>query len=188
MGNTQKVAAGLRLLYMGNIVALAATLCTLLAFLIPPLVFVTAFVVLVGATMCLVGLVKLNSEHDAYTYALFATVIGVICNLFSRGDGLLADLLNLAGSVCSLLQVYFVIQGTNSFLLAGGFQEQVEMGRRAWKWQIISLAVSAAVLLLALTVVLAPLALAGAWANIVVGIIGLVFYLSYLKASTAVLS
>lgn len=185
MGDTKRVSEGLNLMYVGNIIAIVAALCTLLALLAPFLAILTAIAVLVGGVVCLVGLVKLRNEHVDYMSALMACIFGIVLGLLSNNESVFGSMMSLAESICNLLQIYFVIRGTNSFLRGQGCLVEVSMGDQAWKWELISIAVSVAAAVLAL--VLLPLGLILAVVNLVVSIVALVFYLSYLKASAAAL-
>lgn len=184
--DTGKISEGLNLIYVGNMIAIVAALCTLLALLVPLLVIVTVIAILVGGIVSLVGLVKLRKEHGDYMSALVVCIFGIAFALLSNNETVFGNIMDLANSICGLLQIYFVIRGTNSFLRDHGCLMEVSMGEKAWKWQLISIAVSVA------TVVLAFVLLLVAWflavIDLVVSIAALVFYLSYLKASAAALS
>ena len=185
MRNTGKISDGLNLMYVGNIIAIVAALCTLLALLAPFLAILTMIAIVVGGITCLVGLVKLRNEHGDYMSALVACILGIVFGLLSNDESVFGSLMSLAQSICSLLQVYFVVRGTNSFLRDRGCLTEVSMGDRAWKWQLVSIAVSVAAGVLAL--VLLPLAFILVEVNLIVSIAALVFYLSYLKAGARAL-
>ena len=185
MGNTTKISEGLHLMYIGSIITIVAALCTLLALLVPLLAIITGIAVLVGGVVCLVGLVKLRNEHEDYMSALMACILGIVFGLLSNNESTFGSLMDLANSICSLLRIYFVIRGTNSFLRERGCLMEVAMGDKAWRWQLISIVVSVAAVVLAL--VLLPLAFILVIVNLVVSIVALVFYLSYLKASAGAL-
>ncbi len=185
MRNTGKISDGLNLMYVGNIIAIVAALCTLLALLAPFLAILTMIAIVVGGITCLVGLVKLRNEHGDYMSALVACILGIVFGLLSNDESVFGSLMSLAQSICSLLQVYFVVRGTNSFLRDRGCLTEVSMGDRAWKWQLVSIAVSVAAGVLAL--VLLPLAFILVVVNLIVSIAALVFYLSYLKAGARAL-
>lgn len=185
MRNTGKISDGLNLMYVGNIIAVVAALCTLLALLAPFLAILTMIAIVVGGITCLVGLVKLRNEHGDYMSALVACILGIVFGLLSNDESVFGSLMSLAQSICSLLQVYFVVRGTNSFLRDRGCLTEVSMGDRAWKWQLVSIAVSVAAGVLAL--VLLPLAFILVVVNLIVSIAALVFYLSYLKAGVRAL-
>lgn len=187
MGDTREVSAGLRLIYLGNVVAIVSALCMLLVFLVPLLAIVIMFAALVGGIITLAGLAGLRNLHGDYMIALIATIAGIACSLLSNNETLFGSSMNLARSVCSLLQLYFVVRGTNSFLTERGFYNQAAMGDRAWKWQVISIIISVAAFLLTITVILLPLGVILMLANLAVSIIALVFYLTYLKASSEAL-
>lgn len=190
MGNTRKISEGLNLMYVGNIIIIAAALCTLLALLMPFLVILTSLAIIVGGVVCLVGLVKLRNEHGDYMNALIACVLGIVFNLFSRGDSAFANFMSIANTICTLFEVYFVIRGTNSFLRERGCLMEVAMGDKAWRWQLISAVASVTVgVLAAVMVFVAPgLIIVLVLGNLVVSIAALVFYLSYLKTSAGALS
>lgn len=189
VGNTRKISEGLNLMYVGNIIAIAATLCTLLALLAPFLAIITGIAVLVGGVVSLVGLAKLRNEHTDYMSALVACVLGIVFGLLSNNKSAFGSLMDMANSICCLLQAYFVIRGTNSFLRDRGCLTEVSMGDKAWRWQLISAVASVAVAVAAaVTLFAAPgLSIVLVLGILVVSIIALVFYLSYLKASAAVL-
>ena len=111
-------------------------------------------------------------------------------HLFSRGDSAFANFMSIANTICTLLEVYFVIRGTNSFLRERGCLMEVAMGDKAWRWQLISaVAGVAAAILVAVMVFVAPgLIIVLVLGSLVVSIAALVFYLSYLKAGAGALS
>lgn len=185
MGDARRVSEGLNLMYVGKIIAIVAALCTLLALLVPFLAILTAIAIIVGGITCLVGLVKLRNEHGDYMSALVACILGIVFGLLSNDKSAFGNLMDLANSICGLFQVYFVIRGTSSFLQDRGCLTEVSMGDRAWKWQLASIAVSVATVVLAF--VLLPLAVILLVVNIIVSIAALVFYLIYLKAGAAAL-
>lgn len=187
MRDTQQVSEGLHLIYLGNIVAIVSALCMLLAFLMPLLAILVMFAVLVGGIISLVGLAKLRNLHGDYMLALIAAVVGIACGLLVNNESILGSLMKLVQSVCSLVQIYFVVRGTNSFLTERGFYTQAAMGDRAWKWQLVTTAISVAALLVTITVILLPLGFILALVNMAASIAALVFYLLYLKASADIL-
>lgn len=190
MGNTRKISEGLNLMYVGNIIIIAAALCTLLAMLMPFLVILTSLAIIVGGVVCLVGLVKLRNEHGDYMNALIACVLGIVFGLLSNNESVFGSLMSLANTICTLLEVYFVIRGTNSFLRERGCLMEVAMGDKAWRWQLISAVASvAAAVLAAVSLFAAPgLSIVLVLGALGVSIAALVFYLSYLRAGVAALS
>ena len=187
--NTKKISEGLHLIYTGNMIAIVSLLGILLAFLMPLLALVIAFVALLGGIVSLVGLAKLRKEHTDYMSALVACVLGIVFGLLANNESTFGSLMDLANSICSLLQAYFIIRGTNSFLRDRGYLTEVSMGDKAWRWQLISAVASVAVTVLAavtffVTPALSVVLMLGV---LIVSIIALVFYLSYLKASAGAL-
>lgn len=98
--------------------------------------------------------------------------------------------MSLANTICALLETYFVIRGTNSFLQERGCLMEVAMGDKAWRWTLISaVAGVAAAVLAAVSLFAAPgLSIVLVLGALGVSIAALVFYLSYLKAGAAALS
>lgn len=185
MKDIKRVAEGLNLMYVGNIIAIAAALCTLLALLLPFLAFLTMIAIFVGGVVSLVGLFMLRDEHPSYMSALMACILGIVASLLSNNESTVGIIMSLARSIFSLLQVYFVIRGTNCFLEVRERSTEVAMGDRAWKWELASSIIS--VIAAVTAFILLPLALILSVAGIIVSIAALVFYLSYLKASIAAL-
>ena len=188
MSDTRKISEGLNLMYVGNIIIIAAALCTLLALLMPFLVILTSLMIIIGGVVCLVGLVR--NEHGDYMNALIACVLGIVFGLFSNGDSAFANFMSLGNMICTLFETYFVIRGTNSFLRERGCLIEVAMGDKAWRWQLISVVAGVvAGILTAVTLFAAPgLSIVLVLGNLVVSIAALVFYLSYLRAGVAALS
>ena len=190
MSDTRKISEGLNLMYVGNIIIIAAALCTLLALLMPFLVILTSLMIIIGGVVCLVGLVKLRNEHGDYMNALIACVLGIVFGLLSNNESVFGSLMSLANTICTLLEVYFVIRGTNSFLRERGCLMEVAMGDKAWRWQLISAVANvAAAVLAAVSLFAAPgLSIVLVLGALGVSIAALVFYLSYLRAGVAALS
>ena len=189
MGDSGRISGGLHLIYIGSLIAIVSMVCAAVVLLVPLLALLLVFVGFVGGVVSLVGLAMLRNEHGDYMNALVACVLGIVFGLLSGGDDAFATFMNLGGTICALLQVYFVVRGTNSFLRERGCLTEVSMGDRAWKWQLISAVVGVAVgVLAALALFLAPvLSIVLVLGALVVEIAALVFYLSYLKASVAAL-
>ena len=113
--NYEKVAQSLRLMYVGNIIIIASILCTILAWIIPPLVFLVSMAVLGGTVISLVGLVKLRNEHQAYRNAVITLVIVFVVGLFANDETIFGALMSMAQDICNLLMTYFVIRGPKPF-------------------------------------------------------------------------
>lgn len=185
MRDIKRVAEGLNLMYVGNIIAIAAALCTLLALLLPFLGLLTVIAIFIGGVVSLVGLFMLHDEHPDYMNALMACVLGIVASLLSNNESAFGSMMRLAQSIFGLLEVYFVIRGTNCFLEVRERAAEVAMGGRAWKWQLAASIIS---VIAAVTVlILPPLALILSVAGLIANVAALVFYLSYLKASITAL-
>lgn len=192
--NYEKVAQSLRLMYVGNIIIIASILCTILAWIIPPLVFLVAMAVLGGTVISLVGLVKLRSEHRAYRNAVITLVIVFVVGLFANDETIFGALMSMAQDICNLLMTYFVIKGTNAVLQSRGAAGQMELGKKAWRWQLISFGaaflsggITLLCLLLSGSLLDSPsliLPLISVFASLAISLVALVYYLRYLKQSS----
>ena len=191
--NYEKVAQSLRLMYVGNIIIIASILCTILAWIIPPLVFLVSMAVLGGTVISLVGLVKLRNEHQAYRNAVITLVIVFVVGLFANDETIFGALMSMAQDICNLLMTYFVIKGTNAVLQSRGAAGQMELGKRAWRWQLISFGaaflsggITLLCLLLSGSLLDSPsliLPLISVFASLAISLVALVYYLRYLKQS-----
>lgn len=192
--NYEKVAQSLRLMYVGNIIIIASILCTILAWIIPPLVFLVAMAVLGGTVISLVGLVKLRNEHQAYRNAVITLVIVFVVGLFANDETIFGALMSMAQDICNLLITYFVIKGTNAVLQSKGAAGQMELGKKAWRWQFISFGaaflsggITLLCLLLSGSLLDSPsliLPLISVFASLAISLVALVYYLRYLKQSS----
>lgn len=192
--NYEKVAQSLRLMYVGNIIIIASILCTILAWIIPPLVFLVSMAVLGGTVISLVGLVKLRSEHRAYRNAVITLVIVFVVGLFANDETIFGALMSMAQDICNLLMTYFVIKGTNAVLQSKGAAGQMELGKKAWRWQLISFGaaflsggITLLCLLLSGSLLDSPsliLPLISVFASLAISLVALVYYLRYLKQSS----
>lgn len=192
--NYEKVAQSLRLMYVGNIIIIASILCTILAWIIPPLIFLVSMAVLGGTVISLVGLVKLRSEHRAYRNAVITLVIVFVVGLFANDETIFGALMSMAQDICNLLMTYFVIKGTNAVLQSRGAAGQMELGKKAWRWQLISFGaaflsggITLLCLLLSGSLLDSPsliLPLISVFASLAISLVALVYYLRYLKQSS----
>ncbi len=192
--NYEKVAQSLRLMYVGNIIIIASILCTILAWIIPPLVFLVSMAVLGGTVISLVGLVKLRNEHQAYRNAVITLVIVFVVGLFANDETIFGALMSMAQDICNLLMTYFVIKGTNAVLQSKGAAGQMELGKKAWRWQLISFGaaflsggITLLCLLLSGSLLDSPsliLPLISVFASLAISLVALVYYLRYLKQSS----
>lgn len=192
--NYEKVAQSLRLMYVGNIIIIASILCTILAWIIPPLIFLVSMAVLGGTVISLVGLVKLRNEHQAYRNAVITLVIVFVVGLFANDETIFGALMSMAQDICNLLMTYFVIKGTNAVLQSRGAAGQMELGKKAWRWQLISFGaaflsggITLLCLLLSGSLLDSPsliLPLISVFASLAISLVALVYYLRYLKQSS----
>ena len=192
--NYEKVAQSLRLMYVGNMIIIASIICTIIAWIIPPLIFLVSMAVLGGTVISLVGLVKLRNEHQAYRNAVITLVIVFVVGLFANDETIFGALMSMAQDICNLLMTYFVIKGTNAVLQSRGAAGQMELGKKAWRWQLISFGaaflsggITLLCLLLSGSLLDSPsliLPLISVFASLAISLVALVYYLRYLKQSS----
>lgn len=140
------------------------------------------------------GLVKLRSEHRAYRNAVITLVIVFVVGLFANDETIFGALMSMAQDICNLLMTYFVIKGTNAVLQSRGAAGQMELGKKAWRWQLISFGaaflsggITLLCLLLSGSLLDSPsliLPLISVFASLAISLVALVYYLRYLKQSS----
>lgn len=131
--HNENLCKGLHLMFLGAICSIVAAIGALIVLKFPFLAIVLLLATLASAIVSVVGLVKIRNEHADYKNALIALVISFLVGLISRGDGGVMDIIQ---SIASLLEIYFVIRATNSFLRERGAEEQVAEGDTVWKWNL----------------------------------------------------
>ena len=102
--------------------------------------------------------------------------------------------MSMAQDICNLLMTYFVIKGTNAVLQSKGAAGQMELGKKAWRWQFISFGaaflsggITLLCLLLSGSLLDSPsliLPLISVFASLAISLVALVYYLRYLKQSS----
>lgn len=184
-GNREKLYEGLALVYRGMWIGLIGIVCALLLAWIPIWSFLCMLAALLGGAIVIVGQVKLLSEHKDYKKVLGLVIMTVLLNLIEQGIsgavGLCAEYL---GSICSLLERYFLIHATNHFLRQRGREDLAELGRRTLMVNAvctIALLVSEGVLAMLAESFGALLAVAGVF--VVLTIVSEAFLLRYLRKS-----
>lgn len=156
MGNNmQQLYSGLHLMYIGDLITIIGLTAGLLILFIPGFIVLAILILLaglVGAIMSVVGLARLRGEHPDYMNALVLFILAFACNMVSKYvPGPFANGAELAGSICSLAQAYFLIRGTNSLLCQIGREELAAKGRRVFVIQVAGTVLS--MLLSVLTVI-----------------------------------
>jgi len=156
--------------------------CLVLA-LVP---FANVLVIIAAPILAIIGVVaqvRLRKVHPDYQKAIIALVVGFLFNLLGRGEGTLASVMGMIGTIAGTAQTYFIIRATNSLLTEIGSREEVELGDKAWKWTLYSIIGSAVVTLLGVAGS-SSLLLLPAVISLIISIVSLVFYIKYLKFSS----
>lgn len=187
--HNEKLSNGLRMYFQGQVIILLGIIAGLILKLFIPgfAAIILILSILVGGLSALAALVGLRHEHPDYRNALYALVLKVVLSVVSMfvDEGVPGSLLDLADSLCSLLQIYFIIRATNSFLEAQGAMKQVEDGKNLWKMNLILFVLS----LVSLIVLLFNETAGGVLSLIytLLNLFVLVMYLGYLRAASETL-
>lgn len=184
---------GLRLVYLGNVVLIVCLALTLVLILAPILALLPAIGVIIAALVPIVGIFKLRNEHVDYQNALIAWVVGIIVGLLGKIP-VLSGVMDLIGSIASLVLTYFVIRATDSFLREMNEEEIIAKGKVAWIWALIAGITSFVfdnmmeLLQVWLGNIMSPVALGTFFMILAIllaglGICGTIFFLRYLNSS-----
>ena len=159
-------------------VQVAIIISLLLAFV--PLINFFVIVVALGAVIVNVAmLLKLRSLHPDYQNAFLAFLVGIPLILLGNGEGAFAEAMGIGGSIASLMQTYFIIRGTDSFLEELGRDEVITKGKIAWRLMVLNSGISIVTGFMALSGIGEMILIAVA--SLLVGIVSCVFYMQYLK-------
>ena len=176
----EKLRNGLRKLYYAEVIAVVSVLCTILA-LIPVLGLLFLIGIMFALTAALVldilGLVQLRDLHDNYTAALFLAILNGILSFFNE-----STVVDVITTVLGLIMMWLLIKTTNQFLSEIGREDVIRLGRNALLCNVI-LAVMSIVCLLITTFALGLAAFLAVIA-LIISLLGLVFYIPYLKQAS----
>ena len=181
---------GLDKLYTSLLISVMIMICAILAF-IPILGLLAMVAMLVGSLVSLVfeiqGILKLKQVDGRYTTVLILYVVNFLCGLF---DDL--AFMDLVETVLSLAAMWILINTTNEYLEQVGRSDVAAKGRRVLAINIglsvASVVISALSLMADSTWDLGVLAVsAGVFAvlALVLGLVTLVLYISYLGEARA---
>ena len=179
---------GLDKLYTSLLISVMIMICAILAF-IPILGLLAMVAMLVGSLVSLVfeiqGILKLKQVDGRYTTVLILYVVNFLCGLF---DDL--AFMDLVETVLSLAAMWILINTTNEYLEQVGRSDVAAKGRRVLAINIglsvASVVISALSLMADSTWDLGVLAVsAGVFAvlTLVLGLVTLVLYISYLGSA-----
>lgn len=176
----EKLRNGLRKLYYAEVIMVVSVLCTILA-LIPVLglLFLIGILFALAAALVLdiMGLVQLRDLHDNYTAALFLAILNGILSFFNE-----STVVDVITTVLGLIMMWLLIKTTNQFLSEIGREDVIRLGRNALLCNVI-LAVMSIVCLLISTFALGLAAFLAVIA-LIITLLGLVFYIPYLKQAS----
>lgn len=129
------VGQNLRLMYMGEVMVILGLLCSFVVRWFPIIGLILIPAVLLGFVTSVMGLVKLRRTHAYYQRALVILVIGLLVGFLSDNTTVFGNIVELISSMCSILMIYCVIQGSTYFLEQGGMHGVAALGSKAWRWR-----------------------------------------------------
>lgn len=184
----------LKLMFIGALLGLIATAMGL----IPGISALSGIVTLVGGVLCLVGLIQAGPAHKLYGRAILMLVLGIACTVISTfviaggtiggsvGVILFGAVLMMGVSVFGLLQVYCICKATSTLLREAGNETSAAKGDTAFKINALCYII---VIVLTVVSLFAP-TVAGILtiANGILGIVGSILYVIFLKDGTDTLT
>lgn len=176
-------AAGLRLMFLGQILLIADTLLVWIP-LVGPLLAIA------GAVIEMVGIYKAGSDDENYrgalVFAALALVLSVVAGFLGQ-EAFLRSLLVAAGEICNLLMVYSVCTTTSNLLHSVGQEALSQRGGTITKIYAACVAVSLVCTVLGvIPIVNIAAALVSGLSSLVL-LAGYVMYLLFLNGSSKVL-
>jgi hypothetical protein len=174
-------AQGLKLLFIGEIVAIVGAILSLVPVLGPILI-------VVSEVLMLLGLYKASTDDEGYRTAFIISVanliVGVI-NIFV--SGVFSSILTIGSTILGLMVVYYVITTTGNLGHSLGNEELASKGKTVWILYLICAIASVVITLISLIPLLGTLV--GGVLAVIVAIVQIVAYILYLiflyKSSTA---
>jgi hypothetical protein len=174
-------AQGLKLLFIGEIVAIIGAILSLVPVLGPILM-------VASEVLILLGLYKAGADdqgyHTAFIISIANLVVGIL-NIFV--SGVFSSILTIGSTILSLMVVYYVVTTTGNLGHSIGNEELEAKGKTVWTLYLICAIASVVITLISLIPLLGPLA--GGVLGVIVAIIQIIAYILYLiflsKASQA---
>ncbi len=132
MNQYPNAAAGLKLLFWGEIVAIIGGLLS-------PVPVVGFVVILVGGIMGLLGLFKASADDQGYRTALMLNIVSIVLSIITNWvkSGVIGSLLSIVASLVSLGIVYFVCITTSNLLNSVNQPVVAAKGVTVWKLNLI---------------------------------------------------
>ena len=176
-------AAGLRLMFLGQILLIADTLLVWIP-LVGPLLAIA------GAVIEMAGIYRAGSDDENYrgalVFAALALVLSVVAGFLDQ-EAFLRSLLMAAGEICNLLMVYSVCTTTSNLLHSIGQEELSQRGGTVIKIYTACTAIS---IVCGVLGIIPIINIAAALVNGISGLVmvaGYVMYLLFLNGSSKVL-
>ena len=176
-------ANGLKLMFMGQILAIVGVLLIWV-----PLV--GSLIVIAGGVLEIVGLYKASSDDQSYRTALMFIAIGVVVNVMIGflEPGILASLLNVAVTVLNLLAVIQVCTTTSNLLHSVGNDVLSRRGSTVIKLYVVCAVVGLACSVLGVIPIVNIVAGLVSIVAAIAQLVGYVLYLMFLYSSSKALA
>lgn len=182
MNQYPNAAAGLRLMFVGQMLVIVGVLLAWVP-------FVGALLIIASPVVEIIGVYKAGNDDENYRGALVFAVLVLAVNLISGlfGEGLLSSLLDVASEVLSLLVVFTVCNTTSNLLHSIGQEALSQRGGTVVKIYTACTAISIVCRVLGIIPIIN---IAAAVVNGIAGLVavaGYIMYLLFLYSSSKVL-
>ncbi|MGN0340993.1 MAG: hypothetical protein ACI4R6_02235 [Lachnospiraceae bacterium] len=181
MGETKNGSKGIKLMYIAE---LGTIICIVLA-LIPLINLIAAIGALVFSVLSIVGVYQAGKEIEDCKKAFILTIVSLVVSLlgFIFKSGVLSTIINIAIYVLGFLVVYLVCSSVGQIMTQLSAPEIAKDGDTAVKINLVCYAAMVIVSILGLIPFMSGFAIILNIIASIVGIIGSVFYMLFLKKS-----
>lgn len=182
MNQYPNAAAGLRLMFIGQILTIVGTLLIWV-----PLV--GSLIIIAGTVAELAGIYKAGADDENYRGALVFAAAALVVNIISGfvGEGILSSLLSVVSTVLNVLVVYTVCNTTSNLLHSVGNETLAQRGQTVIKIYMICAVVVVVCQILAVVPILNIIAALVVIVAAIVQVVGYVMYLLFLNGSSKAL-
>lgn len=178
MNQYPNAAAGLRLMFFGEILTIVGSFLAWIPFL-------GVLVILAGGIVSLVGLNRAGADDEGYRTAFMLTIVNIVVGLV--GGFILSGLASIVSSILSLAVIYFVCITTSNLLHSVGATDIEQRGRTVWTINLVCTVISVVLNLLLFIPILNVLAVIGVFIVAIVELVGYILYMMFLNASAQAL-
>ena len=175
MENYQNAGSGLKMMFIAE---LGTIICTVL--MVIPIINILAVIgALVFLIISMVGLYSAGKDIEGCKTAFYITIINMVVSVLNAifKTGIVGTIFTLAGSVLSLLVVYYVCTSVAEALQTKGAADYARKGLTVWKINLVCTIITMVITVLNL---LPFMVFVTAIVTVVVGIVSLVAMILYM--------